>query len=172
MQELIDQFRDQKTLTSTKLEYTFATGYPNSWGVKLELAKNYETIGICMSAFELVKSVGLDEDAVKYLFMAGRETQAIELAEKLFKEDEENKNFNIMCLLGEMKRDHTWFQKAWDESGHTCAKAMRNLGKYYWYENQFEKSAECYEESLKLNKLYPASWFSMGCSYMKCENYK
>ena len=109
MQELIDQFRDQKTLGSTKLEYTFATGYPMSWGVKLELAKNYETIGICMSAYELVKSVGLDEDAVKYLFMAGRETQAIELAEQLFKEDEDNKNFNIMCLLGEMKHDHTWF---------------------------------------------------------------
>jgi hypothetical protein len=23
-------------------------------------------------------------------------------------------NYNLMCLVGEMKRDHTWFQKAWD----------------------------------------------------------
>lgn len=81
MDELIVQFRDQKTLMATKIEYSFAVGYPMSWGVKLELAKNYETIGINMSAYELVKSVGLDEDAVRYLFMAGRETQAIELAE-------------------------------------------------------------------------------------------
>jgi tetratricopeptide (TPR) repeat protein len=172
MQELIDQFRDQKTLGAAKLEYTFAVGYPMSWGIKLELARNYETVGINMSAYELVKSVGLDEHAVKYLFLAGRQTQAIELADELMKEEDGIKNFNIMCLLGEMKRDHTWFQKAWDESDGKCAKAMRNLGRYYFFENLFEKSAECYELSLELNKLYPESWFTMGCSYMKFGNYK
>lgn len=59
---------------AVKLEYTFAVGYPMCWGTKLELAKNYETVGINMSAYELVKSVGLDEDAVRYLFLAGRQT--------------------------------------------------------------------------------------------------
>lgn len=157
---------------SAKLEYTFAVGYPMSWGIKLELAKNYETVGINMSAYELVKSVGLDEQAVKYLFMAGRQTQAIELADEMVKSDDGIKNFNIMCLLGEMKKDETWFQKAWDESDGKCAKAMRNLGRYYFFENLFEKSAECYEKSLALNKLYPESWFTMGCSYMKYGNYK
>lgn len=76
-----------------------------------------------------------------------------------------------MCLLGEMKRDHTWFQRAWDESDGKCAKAMRNLGRYYFFEGKFEESAECYEKSLRLNKLYPESWFTMGCSYMKYGNY-
>ena len=92
MQELIDQFRDQKTLGAAKLEYTFAVGYPMSWGIKLELARNYETVGINMSAYELVKSVGLDEHAVKYLFLAGRQTQAIELADELMKEQKEITN--------------------------------------------------------------------------------
>jgi tetratricopeptide (TPR) repeat protein len=172
MQELIDKFRDHETLTAVKLEYTFATRYPMSWGIKLELAKNYETVGIHMSAYELVKSAGLDEDAVKYLALAGRQTQAIELAEEMNKNEDGVKNFNIMCLLGEMKRDHIWFQRAWDESNGKCAKAMRNLGRYYFFENMFEKSAECYEKSLALNKLYPASWFTMGCAYMKYGNYK
>jgi tetratricopeptide (TPR) repeat protein len=87
-------------------------------------------------------------------------------------EEDGVKNFNIMCLLGEMKRDQTWFQRAWDESNGKCAKAMRNLGRYYFHENLFEKSAECYESSLALNKLYPESWFTMGCAYMKYGNYK
>ena len=40
--------------------------------MKLELAKTYEAIGVNMSAYELMKSVGMNEQAVKYLFMAGR----------------------------------------------------------------------------------------------------
>ena len=43
-----------------------------SWGVKKELADLYKKIGIFMSAYELLKSVGLLEDAIKCLFMAGR----------------------------------------------------------------------------------------------------
>lgn len=43
-----------------------------TWGVKLELAQNYQKIGIFMSAYELMKTVSMDEEAVKCLFMAGR----------------------------------------------------------------------------------------------------
>ena len=50
-----------------------------------------------------------------------------------------------MCLVGEMKRDYTWFEKAWAHSGHKCSKAMRMLGRYYFFENKFEKSIECYD---------------------------
>lgn len=71
-----------------------------------------------------------------------------------------------------MKRDHTYFQRAWDESEGRCAKAMRNLGRYYFFEGKFKESAECFEKSLALNKLYPDTWFTMGCAHMKLENYK
>ena len=54
-----------------------------SWGVKLELSKNYQRIGIYMSAYELMRSVAMDEEAVKCLFMAGRQSQAIEMADEL-----------------------------------------------------------------------------------------
>jgi len=71
-----------------------------------------------------------------------------------------------------MKHDQTWFQKAWDESNGRCAKAMRNLGRYYFFENEFEKAIECFEKSLALNKLYPDTWFTLGGACMKSINYK
>jgi hypothetical protein len=40
----------------------------------------YETMVMYMSAYELLKEVELSEDAIKCLYMAGRETQALELA--------------------------------------------------------------------------------------------
>lgn len=72
MQMLIDQFRDQETPTLEKINYAFATNYPMSWGVKLELSRHYQKIGIFMSAYELMRTVAMDEEAIKCLFMAGR----------------------------------------------------------------------------------------------------
>ena len=103
---------------------TFGTAYPMSWGVKCELAKNYQKLGVFMSAHELLKTIGMHEESIRCLFMAGRETQAIEMADEVMK-NQKVKNYNLMCLVGEMKRDHTWFEKAWEESGHRCAKAAR-----------------------------------------------
>ena len=54
-----------------------------SWGVKVELAKNYSKLGIHMSAYELLKTVGMYEEACKSLYLGGRESKAIELADEL-----------------------------------------------------------------------------------------
>ena len=117
-----------------------------------------------MSAYELLRSVKMDEEAVKCLYLGGRQTQAIALADELMKTSKGLHNFNLMCLIGEIKRDHTMWIRAWDESNGRCAKAMRSLGRYYFFENMLPESEECFQKSLILNKLYPDSWFTMGCA--------
>jgi hypothetical protein len=42
------------------------------WGVILELAQNYQKLGVFMSAHELLKLIGIYEDSIRCLFMAGR----------------------------------------------------------------------------------------------------
>ena len=58
-----------------------------------------------MSAYELLKSIGILDDAIKCLFMAGRQTQAIEMGEERLKTAKYKtyQNYNLMCLMGEMK---------------------------------------------------------------------
>lgn len=77
-----------------------------------------------------------------------------------------------MCLMGEMKHDHTWWEKAWEESGGKCSKAMRNLGRYYFFENKFTEAVECFDKALNINKLYPDTWFTLGCAHMRLEQFK
>lgn len=124
-----------------------------------------------MSAHELLKSIGMHEESIRCLFMAGRTGQAVEMAEKHM-ETAKVKNFNMLCLMGEMKSDHTYWERAWEESKGRCGKAMRNLGKYWFYEKNFEKAIECYELGLAVNKLYPATWFTLGVAYMKIHKFK
>ena len=77
-----------------------------------------------------------------------------------------------MCLMGEMKRDHTWWERAWKESDEKCSKAMRNLGNYNFSCAKYKESAECFVKSLRVNRLYPETWFTLGCAYMRMEDFK
>ena len=155
-----------------KMQYAFAAQYPMSWGVKIALANNYKKLGVYMSAHELLKSIGDDEESIRCLFMAGRQSLAIELAEEYMKTGAGVRNYNLICLMGEMKGDHTWFERAWEESGHRCAKAMRMLGRHYFYKQEWTKCIECYDKALAINKLYPDIWFAKGCAHMRLEDYK
>ena len=101
--------------------------------------------------------------------MAGRHSQAIEMAEQLV---EMNNNFDLVCLMGEMKNDHTFFEKAWEMSKHRCSKAMRMLGRHYFYKKDLKKSIECYDKALEINRLYPDAWFAKGCAHMAMDEFK
>ena len=54
-----------------------------TWGLKVELADLYKKIGVFMSAHELLETVGLHEESIKCLFMAGRQAPAVKKAEEL-----------------------------------------------------------------------------------------
>ena len=71
-----------------------------------------------------------------------------------------------------MKKDHTYYEKAWEESDGKCSRAARALGKYYFYVPDFPKSIEWFEKGLNINRLYPDTWFTLGCAYMKNEDFK
>ena len=44
---------------------------------------------------------------------------------------------NILCLIGDMKRDESWYEKAWEVSGEKCARAMRSLGRVLFHKGEF-----------------------------------
>jgi tetratricopeptide (TPR) repeat protein len=135
-----------------------------------ELAKNYMSIGVFMSAYELLVEVELWEDCILCLFMGGRATQAEELAkEQLAKSEKQSPG--ILCLLGDIKRDHTFYLKAWEVSNHKHARAMRSIARYHFFQNDFKKSIECYETALAINRLYPDAWFTLGCAYMRVSDW-
>lgn len=73
-------------------------------------------LGVYVSAYELLREVGLYEDCILAMFMAGRSGLAEQLAnERLEKSDHQRPL--IYCLLGDMKKDPTYYEKAWEVSG-------------------------------------------------------
>jgi len=76
---------------------------------------------------------------------------------------------NLICMLGDIKKDPTQYEKAWEESDKRCARAMRSLGRHRFYENRFKEAIECFSKSFEINKLYPSEWFTCGCAHMRLE---
>ena len=128
-------------------------------------------IGVFISAYELLLEVELIEDCILCLFMGGRSTQAEQLATERL-EQSKTAPPGILCLLGDIKKDHTYYIKAWEVSDKKFARAMRSLARYHFFQNEFKQSIECYEQALAINKLYQDAWFTLGCAYMRVEDWK
>jgi len=125
---LVDQFRDRQPLLLEKIRLIPALNYPYRYQLSRNLAQFFMTLGVYMSAYELLKQVDLMEEAIKCLFLAGRETQAFELAQKILatkKTDEAG----ILCMLGDIKRDPSYYEQSWEASGRKFARAKRCMAR-------------------------------------------
>jgi len=170
----------------SKADNVFAVNYSLRWLLQKELADFNKELGCFVSAFELLNEVELTEDSILCLFLAGRETQAIKAAEMFLQEsldatpektDKKKKaknvsQANVLCLLGDMKRDETYYERAWEESGEKCARAMRSLGRAWFNKGQWEKAIECFLKALAINRLYKDTWFTCGCAHMRLEQWE
>ena len=79
---------------------------------------------------------------------------------------------NVLCLIGDMRRDETFYERAWEESGQKCARAMRSLGRQQFYKGNFAASVESFNKGLAINRLYKDAWFTCGCAHMRLEQWE
>jgi tetratricopeptide (TPR) repeat protein len=136
----------------------------------------YQDMVMYMSAYELLKDVELSEDAIKCLYMAGRESQALELANEVLARYEKEgvndpKYANMLCMIGDVKRDPRLYTQAWEVSKNRCARAMRSLAKWKFQEGKFTEATECWQLAFAINMLFPKDWFTCGCAYMQIKQW-
>ena len=49
---------------------------------------------------------------------------------------------------------------------------MRSLARIHYFTGEYQKSIDCYEKALAISRLYPSAWFTLGCAYMRMEDFK
>ena len=79
---------------------------------------------------------------------------------------------NLLCMLGDIKKEPEQYELAWQESDGKCARAMRSLGRVRFFEQKYKEAIECYFKAFEINKLYPKEWFTCGCAHMKLEEWE
>ncbi|KAI9100474.1 hypothetical protein DFS34DRAFT_578699 [Phlyctochytrium arcticum] len=169
LQALVDQIVLEEPSPAERMQHIFSILIPPKWEMERELGERFLSIGATRSALEIFERLEMWEDIISCHQMLDQDKKAEAIVhERLLVTPNSPK---LHCILGDLKKDPSYYEKAWKLSDGRYARAMRSLGVYYFKKEEWTKSIECYHRALAINALFVNSWFVMGCAAMRVEEW-
>lgn len=142
-----------------------------------ELQKSYgillDKLGAHLSAYDVYCRLGDMSSAIKSLVSSGKHERAINALNTLLEKDlPVSERLSLLCLMGDLKGGIiSFYQEAWELSNHKYAIAQRLIGFSLQNKGNFSDAIVAFNLSLKINPHFLSVWFSLGCCYIKTEEY-
>lgn len=169
LQALVDQIKTIEVGFGPRIAQFFLSPLPPDWELDQCQAKLFAGLGAFRTAANIFERRQMWDEYVACLIQLGERSQAEGLLTSLLASNPAN--YKMLCVMGDLKEDITYYHKAWEVSGKRCARAMRSLGMYFVRNNQLQEAIEAFEAALALNGLYEKVWFLLGCTAMQTEDW-
>ncbi|KAK0491598.1 hypothetical protein IW261DRAFT_1580856 [Armillaria novae-zelandiae] len=182
LQALVDQMPTADSTLSERLLLFHSVLLPSKWDMEKELAQRYISLGVVKSALEIFERLEMWEEVVRCWvtmerpekgltiirdLLEGRklESEAVTNRGKTASGDrrkalDATREAKLWCLLGDLEPE-----RAVAHYEQTSGRAVRSLGGYYFARGEYEKA-------IAIHPLLSRSWFILGCSCMRVEDWE
>ncbi|KAH9031453.1 TPR-like protein [Lactarius deliciosus] len=196
LQALVDQMPTADAALPQRLHWLHALPLPSKWELERELARRFLALGVVKSALEIFERLEMWEEAVGCWQAIERRDTALNVVRDLLAGRREEadavrargkaasgqrrdaldaaREARLWCLLGELEpeRSREHFERAWEVSRETSARAMRSLGGHHFARDEYAEAARCLRRAVAINPLYARSWFVLGCACIREQDWE
>lgn len=176
-----------------RLEYIWLLNFTTRWGLEAELANRWVNIGGLRTALDIYERLQMWAEVALCYAATEREDKAEiivrrQLYERTNKDvEDENDRFEgselsplpadaprLFCILGDINKAPSMYERAWDVSNHRYARAQRSLARHYLSAKPpaLDKAEEAYRKSLQINRLNHGAWFALGCVQLELQKWE
>ena len=183
MQLLVDQQSDRLTplqfrlkdiqedsaKPKERLQWVHALVWPPVWRLKRGLADRYRELGVLAHALQLYQELRIWEDACNCLVSMDKRARAEQLVKERILI---SPSPYLYVVLGELTKDESLLEKAWEVSNHRYARAKRLLGSHCYERGELEKATEHFMLALEVNAHFAWAWFRLGAIFMRLSQWE
>ena len=183
---------------SERLQYIHQLASPPRWKLEAELADRWVSLGGLRTALEIYERLQMWAEVALCWAANDREDKARKIIRcQLFSpvpitsttkllDDGDSTGVGeyrfersalpadaprLFCILGDLEKSPSAYERAWELSNHRFARAQRSLGRYYVASDDLLLAEEAYAKSLKVNPQNHATWFSLGCVRLQLQDW-
>lgn len=175
-----------------RLEYIWTLNFQTRWSLEAELASRWVNLGGLRTALDIYERLQMWAEVALCYAATEREDKAKSIVRRqLYErsnpdEDDDNAKYDgpelsplpadaprLFCILGDIDKDASMYQRAWEVSNQRYARAQRSLARLYMAAKppELEKAEDAYRKSLKINPLNHGAWFALGCIQLNRERW-
>ena len=174
---------------SERLLYIHQLAPPTRWKLEAELADRWVTLGGLRTALEIYERLQMWAEVALCWAASDREDEARKVIRRqLYSELQMDPNSTasaasleyeplpidaprLFCILGDLEKTPSAYQRAWEVSGCRYARAQRSLGRHYLAKGELSNAEEAYLFSLKINPQNHDTWFALGSIRLQQNNW-